>query len=155
MTVMQGPLPLRHRLVTALVAAFAVACLTSCGASSDSRSAATGASTADGWKAIEYGGVQVDIPADWTRSDVENCEFQFERWTPPGLRPCGPDGGVSFYPSATFDPAHGPGIRYDDTATDRGAWAGYVLAGDFAVYVVDDDRDLVHRVLRSAEPSGE
>ncbi len=86
---------------------------------------------------------------------MQDCEFQFERWAPPQLRPCGQDGGVSFYASATFDPKYGPGIRHDDTSSDPRAWAGYVVAGDFAVYVVDHDRDLVRRVLRSAEPSDE
>jgi hypothetical protein len=116
---------------------------------------ATGASTPEGWKTIVYGGVQVDIPTGWTRSDMENCEFQFERWTPPSLPACSPDGGVSFYGSDTFDPADGPGIRHDETANDAPAWAGYVYAGDFAVYVADDDRDLVQHVLRSAEASDE
>lgn len=86
---------------------------------------------------------------------MENCEFQIERWAPPDLPGCRPAGGVSFYGSDTFDPAHGPGIRRDDTATDAPAWAGYVYAGDFAVYVVDGDRDLVQRVLGSAKASGE
>jgi hypothetical protein len=155
MTVMRGSRRVRHRVVTALVAALMVAGPTSCATSQHSRPGATDASTGDGWKAIEYEGVQVDIPAGWTRTDVQDCEFQFERWAPPDLRPCGPDGGVSFYPSATFDPKYGPGIRHDDRASDPRAWAGYVLAGDFAIYVVDDDRDLVHDVLASAEPSGE
>ena len=54
-------------------------------------------------------------------------------------------------PLGTFDPAHGPGIRHDDAAS----WAGYVYAGDFAVYAADDDRSLVQHVLRSARASGE
>ena len=138
--------------VTALVAALAAVALASCG---DSGSDVAIDSTADGWKTVEYQGVKVDIPADWTRADMENCEFQFERWTPPDVPACSPDGGVSFYASATFDPAHGPGIRHDDVANDTVDWAGYVYAGDFAVYAADDDRGLVQHVLRSASASRE
>ena len=83
------------------------------------------------------------------------CEFQFERWGPTNLPECSPDGGLAFYGSATFDPAHGPGIRYDGPVGDDPTWAGYVYAGDFAVYVADDDRDLVQHVLRSAKASDE
>ena len=86
---------------------------------------------------------------------MDNCEFQFERWTPPDLPACSPDGGVSFYRSATFDPAHGPGIRHEDTANGAADWAGYAYAGDFAVYAADDDRVLVQHVLRSARASGD
>jgi hypothetical protein len=142
----------RRLVVTALVTGLAAAALASCG---DSGSDVAISSTADGWKTIEYQGVKVDIPAGWTRADMENCEFQFERWTPPDLPACSPDAGVSFYGSATFDPASGPGIRHSDVANDAADWAGYVYAGDFAVYAADDDRGLVQHVLRSASASGE
>lgn len=64
-----------------------------------------------GWKTIEYEGVRVDIPASWKPADTDDCEFEFEHWVPPGSPDCGFDGGVAFYRSATFDPAHGPGVR--------------------------------------------
>ena len=135
-------------LGTVLVAAVLASC-------DDSGSVVVTDSAADGWKTIEYQGVQVDIPAGWTRSDVDNCEVQFERWTPPDLPACSPDGGVSFYASATFDPAHGPGIRHAVAANGAADWSGYVYAGDFAVYAADDDSVLVQHVLRSARPSGD
>jgi|SRR4051794_4794977 len=152
MTVMQGSLAVRQRVVSAVGVALVLAVLTSCGASDDSRSALVlDASAPDGWKTIEYRGVQVEIPEGWTRSDVADCEFPFERWTPPRQPACSPDGGVAFYVSASFDPLHGPGVRHDDTGKDVPAWAGYVYAGDYAVYVADDDRDLVQQVLSSAD----
>nr|BFE74027.1 hypothetical protein GCM10020092_073280 [Actinoplanes digitatis] len=99
----------------------------------------------DDWQTIEYRGVKVDIPADWKRLKKDDCEFQFEQWAPPGSHPCDFKGGVRFYGSATFDPAHGPGVR-----RTTGTWSGYVYAGDYAVYVSGADRDLVQRVLDSA-----
>jgi hypothetical protein len=151
MAAMHARRGVRRFAVTALGAALAAATLASCG---DWGSGIATDPTADGWKTVEYQGVKVDIPSGWTRADMENCEFQFERWAPPDLPACSHDGGVSFYASATFDPAHGPGIRHDDTANDAD-WAGYVYAGDFAVYAADDDRGLVRHVLRSARASGE
>ena len=156
MTVMQGSRAARQRVVSAVGAALVLAVLTSCAGSDDSRSAVVpDASAPDGWKTIEYRGVQVEIPSGWTRSDGENCEFPFERWTPPTQPACKPDGGVAFYVSATFDPLYGPGVRHDDTGKDVPAWAGYVYAGDYAVYAADDDRDLVQQVLSSADATAE
>jgi hypothetical protein len=153
MAVMHAVQEVRGLLRTALVTALLVAALASCGGSGSDVAID---STADGWKTIESQGLQVDIPAGWTRAAMQSCEFQFERWAPPDLPACSPDGGVAFYPSATFDPKHAPGIRHDDSARDVPDWAGYVYAGDFAVYAADDDRGLVQRVLRSARPaSGE
>ena len=152
MAAMHASRGVRRLVLTGLGTALVAAVLASC---DDSRSVVATDSAAAGWKTIEYQGVQVDIPAGWTRADVDNCEFQFERWTPPDLPACSPDGGVSFYSSATFDPAHGPGIRHEDTAKGAADWAGYAYAGDFAVYAADDDRVLVQHVLRSARASGD
>ena len=89
MTVMQGSRAVRQRVVGAVGAVLVLAVLTSCAGSDDSRSSVVpDASAPDGWKTIEYRGVQVDIPTGWTRSDVENCEFPFERWTPPSQPAC-------------------------------------------------------------------
>ncbi len=101
----------------------------------------TESSTRDGWKTIQYQGVQVDIPASWEPTDMDDCEFQFEHWALPDSPACGLDGGVAFYGSDTFDPAHGPGVRRTD-GTDSPTWGGYAYAGDFAVYASDDDRDM-------------
>src|SRR5258708_2065079 len=123
MTVMRGSWAVRPRVVSAVGAALTLAVVTSCGASDDSRSGVVpDVSAPEGWKTIEYGGVQVEIPTGWTRSEGEDCEFPFERWTPPGQPACSPDGGVAFYVSATFDPLHGPGVRHDDTGKDVPAW---------------------------------
>ena len=107
--------------------------------------------TQEGWKSVEYDDVRVDVPSTWVRSDLSDCEFQFERWARPGSATCEADEGVAFYGSATFDPSRGPGIRRaDHGGSVDGAWAGYVLVGDVAVYVSDADRDVAEHVLASA-----
>src|SRR4051812_12743085 len=65
-------------------------------------------SPAPGWKTIQYRGVRVDIPLAWERTDMSDCdcEFEFEHWAAPGAASCGMHGGMTFYASATFDPAH-------------------------------------------------
>lgn len=117
--------------------------------------AATESGERGGWKTIEYQGVRVDIPADWERAEMDGCEFQFERWTPPSSPACQLGAaGVTFYGSATFDPAHRPGVRREQLdGNDGSTWAGYVYAGNFAVYALNADRDLVDRVLGSARPT--
>jgi hypothetical protein len=107
----------------------------------------------DGWKTVEYDGVRVDIPSAWERVDTGHCEFRAERWAPPDSPPCDAEEGVAFYRSATFDPAHGPGVG---RASENGepAWGGYTYAGDFAVYASDGDRAVVHDVLASARRAG-
>ena len=56
-------------------------------------------------KTIEYHGVEVEIPSEWERADLSDCEFQFEHWGPPGDSDCQGTHGVSFYGSDRFDPA--------------------------------------------------
>lgn len=109
-------------------------------------------STREGWKTIEYQRVQVDVPADWQRVDMDNCGFHFEHWGPPDSADCGSGGGVAFYASAIFDSAHRPGVSRTDS-NDSPAWGGYVYAGDFAVYASDDRRALVRKVLKSVRAS--
>ena len=109
----------------------------------------TASSTTGGWKTIEFQGVRVDIPASWEPVDTDDCEFHFERWAPPASLECDGEGGLAFYASATFDPAHGPGIRRGDSP-GAPVWAGYAYAGDLAVYASDDDRALLEKVLTSA-----
>ncbi|WP_433832822.1 hypothetical protein ACQP2E_17145 [Actinoplanes sp. CA-015351] len=98
------------------------------------------------WKTIEYRGVRVDVPGDWEQANMSACSFSVHKWAPPGAPACDPKTGVVFYGSATFDPAHGPGLREAGSET----WAGYVYAGAFAVYATSTDRALVQRILDSA-----
>jgi hypothetical protein len=109
-----------------------------------------GATTSGEWKTIEYEGVRVDIPAEWQRFDMDDCEFRFERWGAPGSDRCNGGSAVAFYGSATFDPAHRPGARRVEDSGGPGSWAGYAYAGEWAVYVSDADRDTVRQVLKSA-----
>ena len=89
-----------------------------------------------GWKTIEHEQVRVEIPESWERLDQGDCEFELEVWAPPGTAPCSWSGGVAFYGSATFDPAHRPGIWRDDDTPGRVT----PMPVSFAVYVGDDDR---------------
>jgi hypothetical protein len=108
-----------------------------------------GDSPHQGWMTIQYQGVRVDIPASWERSDMDDCEFQFEVWAPPESQGCKWADGMAFYGSATFDPAQKPGVRRTNSR-NQSEWGGYTYAGDFAVYASDDDRETVLRVLQSA-----
>jgi hypothetical protein len=99
-------------------------------------------------KAVEYHGVRVTVPGAWKRSDMQRCEFAFEHWAPPGAPACGRGTGVSFYGSATFDPAHGPGVRRGGRH-DSTRWNGYVSAGDYVVYVAAQDPTVVRDILAS------
>ncbi|GIE74689.1 hypothetical protein Aph02nite_06390 [Actinoplanes philippinensis] len=101
-----------------------------------------------GWKTIEHRDVRVDIPADWVHPDTGGCEVEYEKWAPAGSPRCTMTTGVVFYGAATFDPAHGPGVRQNR----NGDWAGYVFAGDLAVYAIGPDRDLVEDLLGTARP---
>ena len=53
--------------------------------------------------------------------------------------------GLTFYNEATYDPVLGPGVR---RAGD--GWAGYTVAGDYAVHVRAADEELARRMLESA-----
>jgi hypothetical protein len=108
-----------------------------------------GNSSRPGWMTIRFEGVRVDIPASWERLDTDDCEFEFEVWAPPHADVCTWSGGVAFYRSATYDPAHKAGVRRTESRGEP-EWGGYTYAGDFAVYASDDDRETVSRVLRSA-----
>ncbi|MEU4622714.1 hypothetical protein AB0G04_22435 [Actinoplanes sp. NPDC023801] len=101
----------------------------------------------EGWKTIENRGVHVDVPADWERTDMSGCEFDFAQWAP-GPSSCRLTTGLAFYGAATFDPFRGPEIQQ----TAGAAWSGYVYAGSFAVYVMGTDRNLVQEVLDSVRP---
>jgi hypothetical protein len=85
---------------------------------------------------IENDGVQVNVPGNWVKLDTSSCEFRWIRFAPYGVDPCDYDGAsLSFYASATFDPATSAGeITSVPDSPDRLA-GGYVYAGDWAVYV--------------------
>lgn len=98
----------------------------------------------DGWRTVTYDGVSVDVPDAWQRLDMSSCEWEFVQLGPATADPCEQTDGVSFYGSATFDPATGPGLR---------GRSGYVGAGDRIAYVTADP-DVAWRVLASAREEG-
>lgn len=98
-----------------------------------------------GWRTVTYDGVSVEVPDAWRRLDMADCEWQFVQLGPASADPCEQTEGVSFYGSATFDPATGPGLR---------GRSGYVGAGDRIAYVTADP-GVAWRVLASAREEGE
>jgi len=104
-----------------------------------------------GWHTVEHEGLLVDIPGGWGRLDTSSCEFEMVKYGPSGSDPCAyDDESLNFYASATFDAAHGPGLR-----SEEGQWAGYVYTGDWAVYATIADLDQARRVLGSARKEGQ
>ena len=83
---------------------------------------------ASGTRAITYQDLRVVIPASWERRELDGCEFRFEHWSRHSVPHCDTESGVSFYASATFDPATGPGVRRSRTGAAT-AWSGYVVLG--------------------------
>ncbi|WP_299054061.1 hypothetical protein [uncultured Nocardioides sp.] len=104
-----------------------------------------------GWQTIDHRGLDVEIPASWHRADLGGCEFEYEHWTVSADDACGQGPGVSFYASATYDAARGPGVRPDPPAPGPRRWSGYEVAGDVAVYVTAVHRGVAQRVLASLE----
>jgi hypothetical protein len=144
-------------LVFAVVGAgLLVAALFWYGGESDPRSeVVTDSSAPPGWKTIVYHSVQVEVPSSWARLDMSDCEFQLEVWAPSDSPPCDFEVGAAIFGSATFDPAHGPGLRRASTNRAGAAtWGGYVYAGNFAVTAAGTDREAVQRVLESARAPG-
>ncbi|MGN0062812.1 MAG: hypothetical protein ACI379_01105 [Nocardioides sp.] len=105
------------------------------------------------WQTIEHQGVSVDIPGHWKKQDTSGCDAKIARWGDPDGSPCTFEDGVTFYGSDLFDPVHGPGV-VKDSEDGRVRWSGYAYAGQFAVFVFDnDDREVVRRILSSARES--
>ncbi|MCH1865013.1 hypothetical protein [Nocardioides sp. CFH 31398] len=103
------------------------------------------------WQTVEFGGVTVDVPARWGAADLDGCTEPLAAWTVRVRTRCGQGPGVSFVPSATFDPPHGPGVRQPPDGPGPERWSGYVRVGDVAVDVVAGSRGVARRVLSSVE----
>ena len=108
--------------------------------------------TVDGWQQITYRGRRLEVPPDWKRLDMSNCDGGGpERWGPSDLDACAPDVGLWFRNEATFDAAMGPGVHKvpaSDNLPD-GGWAGYVTRGQLVVDVAVADPAVVRRILQS------
>ena len=154
MTVMTAPRGLRRWLIAAavLLSLLAAALLWHRLTTDGGAEVVDDPSAQPGWQTIQYQRVRVAIPEGWRRSRMGGCEFQYEHWAPPQSDPCASGVGISFYASATFDPAQGPGVRRTGSrGTETSpAWAGYVTVAEVSVYVSADDREVVAAALRSA-----
>jgi hypothetical protein len=104
-----------------------------------------------GWRTVEFGGVEVDVPRSWSTADLGGCDLPLARWAAGAAPTCGDGPGVSILPSATFDPPHGPGVRRPPHGPGPERWSGYALVGDLAVDVSATSPAVVHRVLDSVE----
>ncbi len=143
------PSRLRLPALVVLLCAVALAGSVLWGAHDDDGAEVVGRSSQAGWTTIQFRGVRVDVPPSWERVDTDDCEFEFEVWAAPGSRSCTGTGGLSFYQAANFDPGPAPGVHR--TSSEGGPeWGGYAYAGELALYVSDDDRFTVLRVLGSA-----
>lgn len=108
---------------------------------------------ADDLQTIEYDGIVVEIPQDWTLFDGEDCEFPVVRAGPPGTDPCDPQTApLSFYGEANFDASTAPGELV--SGDDSSLVFGYVIAGEYAVAVQVPDRALARRILDSVREVG-
>jgi hypothetical protein len=147
------PTRVRVLALVAALAAVVVVYVVRLQPSDEPRSEVVDGSREGGWQTIAFQDVRVDVPSSWERVDTSDCEFQWERWGPRNTPACTFTAGVAFYGSATFDPATGPGVGRS-VENGKPTWAGYSYAGDFAVYAIDQDRDIVQKVLDSARPPG-
>lgn len=101
-----------------------------------------------GWKRVEFHGVRVSVPANWKRVNTSRCDEQAARWAPPRADACGATNGLTFEGLAMLDGYSVAGIENMRRAAN-GAWVGRVDTGDFAVFALDFDPDLVEKILRS------
>ncbi len=99
----------------------------------------------DEWQQFEAQGVGFELPAGWAQ---RTCDGGMTPYGPTQADACDYRNSLSLYGSALFDPAYGPGIHMD-TTDGMTTWAGYVYAGEFAVYVITTDRQLTSSILDS------
>lgn len=105
------------------------------------------------WQTVEHEGALVEVPGNWERLDTSSCEFQRVRFGPRNGDPCLTHvEGLSFYGSATFDPAHGPGVVTGGAGLLQSA---YVYAGEWVIYAQMEDPIKLRQVLGSAREVGE
>lgn len=104
-----------------------------------------------GWKAIEYEGVRVGFLAPgsgWTGVTASSSSSTGDH--PTHLRADRRGASPSTSPRRSIPPTALTSRRTETPGSGAAEWAGYVYAGDFAVYASDDDRAVVERVLDSA-----
>lgn len=105
----------------------------------------TPASSNDELRQLEVDGVEFAAPADWSAIDCPASAGQY--FFGPGTTPCDAGEYATFYSRAVFDPVTGPGQVISGKENGETLWTGYVYAGDWAVYVRAQDRQLTEDIL--------
>ncbi|WP_300681014.1 hypothetical protein [Nocardioides sp.] len=101
-----------------------------------------------GWQTVGYGDVQVSIPGDWKRLDIDGCESKPDAWAPKDTPACDLTTSITFVgDTASFDPIGGPGVVTDPDG--NGHHAGYQVVGRIAVTAEATDADEVREILDS------
>ena len=94
-------------------------------------------------RSFEFDGVTFELPVGWARLD---CPADTESYGP-GTLICDRGEFLTFYARALFDPAMAPGEIISGKEGGDTLWTGYVLAGDWAVFVRTYDRQLTGDIL--------
>ncbi|KRB77888.1 hypothetical protein ASE01_06815 [Nocardioides sp. Root190] len=91
---------------------------------------------------VQFDGITLDVPLGWSLK--ETCGRTVE--ITPGTACNAPlsGGAVLFYDESLFDPAMGQGEIVGGSGEP---WVGYVLRGDYAVYVAHPERGVVEAML--------
>ncbi|PWN04742.1 hypothetical protein DJ010_03765 [Nocardioides silvaticus] len=97
----------------------------------------------DDWQRFAVEGVRFDVPDPWRELDCPGSGIYFG----PDPNRCGRNDYLTFYARAWFDPAMGPAEIVSGHEGGDTLWAGYVFAGDWAVYVRTYDPQLTQDIL--------
>lgn len=154
---MMSVVPTTRRALTGMaivVLVLAVAVIVWAAQPDETRARVVDEASADGWKRLEYRGVVVSIPDDWTRQPSDDCLVEVEHWGPRSTASCGARPGVSLLESSTFDAGQEPGVVTQGPGAGDPPWSGYVRVAELVVSVSDGDRDVVDEVLASVEAPG-
>ncbi|KAA1421320.1 hypothetical protein F0U44_03155 [Nocardioides humilatus] len=109
----------------------------------------------DPWQTIEKDDVRVDVPPEWKKFSCtwdNGVGGEFEAYGEDKDDACHFRTALTFYASAIFDAITAPG---EIAGQDDGSWGGYSTIGDYAVWVVTDDRGLTRQILASVRFEGE
>lgn len=100
---------------------------------------------------VQFGDIVLAVPVGWSRKD--DCGDVGVVFTPADRCPTTVDFvGVRFFPSQTFDPVMGEGVAVESDGSGETFWVGYVLRGEYAVYIRHPDKDQLELLLSRVRP---